>query len=382
MRDDRRHERTIPALADYWDGLVRGHETATPVADPALAAEVRRLYARDDAPGADPVFKSRLLARLEEQRATTYALLTTPLAPLAPLPPVRGTGIPLNGGRSPASSTPLRRVAWARGFGAQATMALLIALMVLAGFAAVGGGRLWRNQAADRVPAVPAFDPVPDAETRQGLLTQMTATGLPHYADWVGVDRWTYPPHSAPVTSAPLTGPTLMYVITGQVTVALDGQGARFRGVNHDGPGSMLSTTTGRVAAGEALLIPPHTSMTTWNDGPVRAKALVAIIMSNTISDWQLPYDQTAIEQEVLATTKGEMPAETARIALSRETLAPGERMPPPEAGTFRLVAAESKYLAYLGRDPDGAVTNLEKEQVGVLIVTVTAVSPAPASSG
>jgi hypothetical protein len=95
------------------------------------------------------------------------------------------------------------------------------------------------------------------------------------------------------------------------------------------------------------------------------------------MGDWVVPFNQTTIDHQTLARSRAEFALGEAGIALSRATLDPEASVPAPADGTFQLVAAESKFLGYLTRAPDGTVTNREGETLDVLIATISQ-PPAP----
>lgn len=255
-----------------------------------------------------------------------------------------------------------------------ATLALLL-ITTLLSVVAFGYGRLpgpWQAGPRMALWAPEATPLAADAATRQGLLTEMPVTDLPAYAGNAAIERWSYPPASAPVTSPPLSGPMLLFVTAGQITIRLEGDAAALRGVGMTGTPAVLSPTLGTLAAGEALLVPAHVSLTTSNPDDDPATVLVTPILSDTIQDWSLPWNQTTITQDLLATVDATFAPGPVRLALRRDTLTPGETVPAPAAGTFQLVGAESRLLAYLTRSPEGEVTNRENTPIGVLILTVT----------
>ena len=369
-----RHDHALIALGDYWDDVVQGSPAERGDLEPALVATVDALHARDDALGADRVFAARLLANLERRMS---------IAPPAD-PPLFGSLPPtiMSASASPAgSSATTSRTASdtakpssARWFSTQLATAALV-LLTLAGYVAFGVNLPGRFEAVQRLLRAPAPESTaiapPDPMTQQGLLVQMTVTDLPPDADYTGIERWTYPPHSYPMTTSPHTGPMIIFVTGGQLTVSLDGEGAKMSVSDSAQPEATLATATGRIAAGDALLVPANARLTVSNDEATESTAIVVKILRDTVDDWKSTYNQTTITAESLVTGRGKFTAEPARVELRRATLQPGEQAQAPPDGTFQLVAAESKYLGYLGRAPDGTVTNLEKAPLGVLIVTI-----------
>ena len=375
MTANGRYDEAAPALGRYWDDVVQGRLADSGELDPALVATVQALHARDNAPDAHRAFAARLWADLEDHIAS---------APAAPRPSASLMQDDVRAGVQPKDLAMLPSLAPAdaskpsslRWVSTQLATAAIVVLTLVAGYVALSVTRPGKSSDAQQslqapAPELPALAPA-DPATQQGLLAQMTATGLPPDADYVAVERWTYPPHSDPVTTSPLTGPMLIFVITGELTATVDGGGAMLSGNGQIQLEATLNTSTGGVAAGEALLIPAEARLTTRNDAATETVALAIPIISNDMDDWTLPYDQTTIRQELLASTRSAFSAAPASVALRRAVLEPGAQVPAPPAGTLQLVASETKYLGYLGRAPDGTVTNLEKEPLGVLIVTVS----------
>jgi hypothetical protein len=358
---------TADQVAAFWDALVLHQATDDFDVDGDLAAALARFQAMGRAsPGAA---RQRIWQRLQPEPARE-ARNEGPL-PFAVMPPLPAFQ-PLASLNTP--SFPRRgRLAWAPSY--LATAALLVVTILISAMA-LGSARFsWSQATAPRL-GLPALEtaPIPAADpaTAQGLLTQVTVPALPPQAGYIAIERWTYPPVSEPITTAPLTGPMLVFVISGQLTARVEGEGATLRGLDPVSSAAILTPTTGRISAGETLLVPAQARVTTSNPSETAATALVVPILSGTANDWVLPFNQVAISEDELVAGRGEFAPGPAEITLQRTTLDPGESVPAPRAGTFQLVGAESKYLGYLTRSPDGAVTNREKEPLGVLVLTVT----------
>ncbi len=370
MTSERNHDAEISALGRYWDALAQGRPMQRDAIEPGLAAVIKTLHARDDAPGADPAFAARLRDDLMEVwRASHHLHHGGALPAMSP------------NGRAPASHVPpaLPHPAPVRRFrhaGSLATAALVL-LTLAASIAAIGITVRFRSEQASGpsfvADAVPAFT---DPQADLGLLATATAASVPPIAGYTSIERWTYPARSDAVTTNPLSGPMLIFVTSGQLTVTLDGEEATLQGSGlgetGDPFGALLAASSGRVVAGQSLLLPARTRMTTSNSESIEATALVVAIITDSMDDWSLPFDQTAVKQESLVTARATFAPGPAEISLRRATIEAGASVPPPPVGTFQIVAAESKYLGYLGRHRDGSVTNLEKEPLTVLIVGVT----------
>jgi hypothetical protein len=355
------------ALGEFWNALPNQTATAPPESppDPALMdlmETVRWVTSRDDAPAPDGAFVARLHTELLGTWPPELHILTIPASQSASLnrrlPPV----VSPRSGRIPGPSrTP-------RFLGHVATAALLAVTILVS----LVGLQLAPTSTVDPPGLVIIPIQVNDPATAQGLLTEVTVPELPSIAGYVGIERLTYPPRSDPVTTTPMTGPLLLLVTSGTLTVSLDGQGAMLSSQNTQPLVSTLATTTGEVAAGATLLVPAQTWLTTSNLEAQEAMALAVAINEDTMGDWVVPFNQTTIEHETLARSRAEFAPGEAGIALSRATLEPDASVPPPADGTFQLVAAESKFLGYLTRAPDGTATNREDETLGVLIAAIS----------
>ncbi|MDI3340943.1 MAG: hypothetical protein QJR03_10475 [Sphaerobacter sp.] len=84
MRLNQREREPMDALDRYWDALVAGETGDDDALDPALAAAVRELHARDDAPAPDPAFRARLGQRLAAEAAVRGGSDAVPLRADAP----------------------------------------------------------------------------------------------------------------------------------------------------------------------------------------------------------------------------------------------------------------------------------------------------------
>jgi quercetin dioxygenase-like cupin family protein len=344
--------------------------------DPRDAETLRLLGARDRTPTVDPVFAARLLADLEDEIAARGRVQLHSLVVLPHLTAYRDEPLyQQNGHRpSPPPAAPMTRKSTLGWVGSQLATAALLVLVVLASLTAAGSFRLSRGLDPFPVLGVQHLDPAsPDPATAHGLLTQMTVPALPAAAGWIGIERWTLAPRTDPI-AAYFSGPAVIFVISGQLTVTLDQPGQIVHGLGRQQPDPFLAGSPGAVAAGETLLAPPDVNMATGNDTDAPATALFVSVIKDTPRDWETAFAASKLAkiQSLVSDKAREFAPGPGRIELSRVTLQPGETLPPPEPGTYRLVGAESTYLGYLRRSPDGSVTNLEKTPLTVLILTIT----------
>lgn len=357
-----------------------GHDASDDLLrDPELAEMLLLLHARDSAPAADPVFAARLRGELEDQIAAVSraaAISATTLPRLMVLPAVPA---PVEAGPASLFAAPTASLPWYAGrhIAAYAATAVLFLVILLTGSTAWRGHLGWGDLigAVRTIPSV-AVPPatLPDPATQQGLLTQMTAPALPlATASFISIERWTVAAGAEPVTSQPRSGPILIFPISGTLTVTLDQAGYVVREMGRRAQAPVAAGQASALAAGDTLLIPTNATATIGNDSGQPTTALVLPIIDGTARDWQAWFaaaKQTRYEE--LVTGYATFQPGPARIELTRATLQPGEKLPAPPDGAYRLVATESKYLGYLRRSPDGSVTNLEKTPLGVLILTVS----------
>ncbi len=355
----------IDSLARSWDDLVLGRPVDPDLVSTDASELLQVLHQSDRHLDADPHFVARLNRELlavwrqdhDQPRQVADSSLLRPSAQVAP-----------------ASFTLPRR--WHRpmshrgGVLASAALLLLTLISAIGLLASTWQPALERGSNADIISAPVIHDPA----TALGVLASFRVPGLPPTLGRMIIERWTYPPHAEAVSTEKMTGPLLLYVIKGEVTIALTGGEAMLLG---EEPGplnllSSLSTSTGRISAGQALLLPAQTQMTTSNQGDQEAILIAATAFADTINDWTLPYDQTIIKQEALGSAITTLPTGPMEFALQRSILAAGESIPAPPEGVIQLVGSESEFLAYLRRAPDGSVTNLEDVPLSVLIATIT----------
>ena len=356
--------RELSALGAFWDAVAGGPvpSSAELPLDHALADTVVWVTSHDDAPPPDDAFVARLQRELLATGTPEHRAGVLPASAVSP-----------TNGRLPAAqpapfgSPRPSRMRWLAAH--LATAMLLVVTIFVSAF----GLRAFP-------PRLPDFGIVSrqgaDPATAQGLLTEAIVPELPAVAGYVGVERLTYPPRSDPVTTAPMTGPLLILVTSGTLTISLDGEGAMLSNQNRQPLLSTLAAATGEVAAGATLLVPAQSLLTTSNQEQEEATALAVAINEDTMTDWVVPLAQTTIQHETLARARGAFAPGEAEITLRRTTLDPGASVPAPTGGTFQLVAAESKFPGYLARSPDGTVTNREREPLGVLVATVTQPPP------
>jgi hypothetical protein len=358
---------TIDSLARSWDDLVLSSQANPDLASDDTSEILHTLHRPASSLNADPQFVARLQRELLEawrlgHHQTEWEADASPTRSLGTAPPM-----PLRPSRRRSRHAPH-----------VASVFATAALVLLTFISAVGMlASAWQPTFdRERITGVISAPVIHDPATALGVLASFRVPELPPTLGRMIIERWTYPPHAEAVTTEKMTGPLLLYVIKGEVTVALTGGEAMLLGEER-GPLNLLSslsTSTGRISAGQALLLPAQTQMTTSNEGDDEAILVAATAFADTINDWTLPYDQMIIKQEVLGSTFAMFPTGPVEIALQRSVIAPGESIPPaPPEGVIQLVGSESEVLAYLRRAPDGSVTNLEDVPLSVLVVTITA---------
>ncbi len=337
------------------------------------------LLALDRTPGADPVFAVRLLADLDDEIAARRRVQLHTSIVLPPLAAFRDATAPRENGHRAAAMPDLTpvRIPARRPLGYHVVTAVLVVLVVLGTVASLGGLRVGRGFDVRFMPAVDRPWPMseqPDPSDAHGLLTQMTAPALPLEFGWIGIYRWTFSPHTDPITTLPYSGPTMILVLSGELTVTLDQPGQIAHGLGRQRTEPFPAVYPGSVVPGDTLLLPTGVGLTVGNDADAPATAIFVSVLNDAVRDLETSFaasKRTSIEDLVTDYEQQFAPG-PGRLELSRATLQPGEMLPPPTAGTYQLVAAESTYLGYLRRSPDGSVTNLEKTPLTVLILTIT----------
>lgn len=358
------HPTAIDDLARSWDDLVLGHPVDSDSASGA-GEFMRTLQRPDHRLDANPAF----VATLQSDLLDVWRREHHELDPGTESGPFRATNLP--------EPVPLQhrlqrspRVPRYAGLLASAALLLLTLISAMALLASAWQPSHDRDRATDVISAPIVLDPA----TALGVLTTVHVPELPQSLSRMAIKRWIYPPHADAVTTDPLSGPLLLYVIEGEVTVALNGGEGVLLGdePSLDNPLTSLSASTGRVEAGQSFLLPARTEMTTSNPGDREAILIAAPLNVDAITDWVLPFGQTVIDEVELAGDYFTFPPGPAQVTLEREVLAEGETIPAPPEGTLQLVGSESKFLAYLRRNKDGSVTNLEHETLRVLVLRVT----------
>lgn len=338
---------------------------------------LRLLHACDRSPQVDAAFAARLLAELESEIAARDRVHLYTMLDVSTLAIFHAELEQRNGNRrSSVPGSPASHGMCLRAIGSQIATAALVLLVILVSVSTVGGIRLTRGP--DRVPLLGQLWSAPtpaasDPVAMHGLLTQMTVPSLPADTGWIAIDRWTLSPHTDPIPTF-FSGPTMIFVLSGQLSVTLDQPGQIADAMGRQHPKPFPAATPGKVGAGESLLALSEVTVTTGNDIDVPVTALFVSVVRDTPRDWETSFaaSKRAAIESLVSDNTGEFASGPGRMMLSRETLAPGEMLPAPDADTYQLVAAESKYLGYLRRPPDGSVTNLEKTPLTVLILTIT----------
>ena len=358
---------TVESLARSWDDVVLGNPSEPGKAPIDESDVLRLLHQPDHHLDADPHFVANLQHELvtawkrdpDHRRQEAAPVVLARLAEAESAPTTRS-----------------RR--WSRlrfpqsGVLASAALLLLTLISAIAMIASVWQKSLDRESATESIFAPIVHDPA----TAIGVLASFRVPQLPPALGRVLMERWTYPPHAEPVATERMTGPLLIYVIKGEVDVALTGGESLLLEENGSplNPLMSLNASTGRLSAGQALLLPAQTQMTTSNRGDDEAIVIATAAYADTITDWMLPFGQTIIKQDVLGSTLAAFPTGQVEFALQRSVIAAGESLAAPPEGVVQLVGTESQYLAYLRRATDGTVTNLESEPLSVLIATITPV--------
>jgi hypothetical protein len=309
MASNGRHDQTIPALGRYWDELVQGRPADPGDLDPALAAVVRQLHARDDALGADPDFAARLFADLEDQMPTAHLELTHRPG----LPPLR-----LGSTRGPNDRVADRpmRTPWRPVWSALAPIASAV-LVVVAFVTAYLAGGLSRsaqpNEPPAQLPALMALaTPAPSEPTMETLLDTTSET-LPTGHALIEVIQWTLQPGPTPLTLPAIDGVVIVVPESGEITAT-------------------QSTSETRLVVGDPFV--PAKQEVAFRPAGASAATMISVVVDSAHEGhgyWST--DPMAHDgQSVISTSADTLPGGAARLVVERLTLPPGSALPAHEA--------------------------------------------------
>jgi hypothetical protein len=386
MATNGRYDEATAALRRYWDEVVQGQPTDPRDLDPALAATVRHLHARDDALGADPRFADRLL---EELMATA-----TTVAPAVAMPHVAPTTVGPNdhGGaravRDPVHRPWVRQGRWA--LGQLATAALLVLTLGLGYVTLRVAGPDRQGRGLPAGVATTAATPASAAETTPLLRLTLTPPWM-RGVSWQGIGRATYAP-GAHTREASISSPQLCFVETGTFTVrSLEGEPPTrvADGTILSLPRTATPTVGGelRLSVGDALLLPAGSTVELHNDGDVQATILWLLSgPSNTTVE-----NTGKITKNLTFTVVDRRGGDWANappmaVALDRVMLAPDGVLAGPGSGALVAVGA-AQPLTYgqrsaLRTEPGGSLQNTGAIPLDLYVLRVAAVQRAsPAAS-
>jgi predicted ester cyclase/quercetin dioxygenase-like cupin family protein len=143
-----------------------------------------------------------------------------------------------------------------------------------------------------------------------------------------------------------LTGQRLLVVEAGSLTVLVDAVPPAGEGATPQESGSQRS-----LAAGEDLLVPERVGATTRaEDGQATVFLVVTMTVPETIShlpaqSWAAARNAGMTQETLAGGMQATLPSGSARIAIGRATLAPGEELPTHQTAGPELVAVEGGRL-------------------------------------
>jgi hypothetical protein len=368
MAGDGHHDETASSLGRYWDELVQGRSVSPAELDPALAATVRTLHARDDALKADPRFADRLLEELMHA-ATEHDALPFPLMPHL------ASGL----SDSRAASQLEHRLSALRPRWALAQMATaaLLALTLVASFPVFGPSRPGRQQPTSSVmPAIssePASTPAAQiAGVRTKPLLDVVIPSIGDDQGFVAIDRYTIPP--ATTLNANMRGAHILSVFL-LTAGTLDTQAVNvpesIRVIRAGGTAPEESIHTGesvRLAAGDGIVIPENGAADFQNMATGPATLLFVLQPSYIV-----PPDSNAIPHEMLGGSARNLKAPLV-VSVQQATIDPGATLPgadDPAIQQFPAPVDPDRIMdARIGSH--GALTNAGEEPLEAYVLTVT----------
>jgi hypothetical protein len=379
-------DETIGALANYWDSIARGRPADPDDLDPALAETIRRLRARDDAPGADPDFSTELLRRLEEQ-VDTIRLDSADLGSLRLEEP------PSPNGRAPFAS--LRMPALPRGSARRwdwsmtplATAALVLFTIAFA-YVAIGPPRsAQQDQQEGGVPAVIATPATPEVDTTtDGTLVEIS---LPPEAVpstvYGGQNHFTIPPGSsgiwdpAKASATCCTGLRLSYVLEG--TYSVRGEGPMH--VLRHGAEAWEEIAPGTeivLDQGDAVLSEMADTFEAVNASTEPAEILDGVLFEGEVFDDPIPAERSGLpawewhDQDILFDPQP-VPEGSVTLRLRKADLPVGGTLSRPPGAVVQLAVSLDPEAIVLTDNPANKtpfqLSNLGAEPVTVYVLSL-----------
>jgi hypothetical protein len=390
LRRSRPDRTSIYHLKRFWDELVQGGPaTPEPTAlDPALAATVRQLHARDDAPAADPTFAARLLEDLMDAPHVARLPRTTPIDPAA------GWFGPTNGRTAPLPSRwPIRPRGRAHRWGfAQVATALLVLLTLALGYLALGPGLPGADR-PDTLPAAvpPAATPMP-TETIEETLFSVTlpAEVLPHG------DKITASFHDVSIPAGFTTsweaargaccpGIRVDYVRVGSYTARADGPAQVLRAGGAGTPETVPAGTDILLGPGDAMFFPNETAVEYAFAEAIPVELLVGLLFDASTGHYEeAPLPGGWRQNSAALFFDQSIPPGPATLRLRRVELAADAALsPPPGVLQYGVLTPERAAGTPTPRDvgalDDGTIRNFGS---GAVIVYVLTLEPTGDSAG
>jgi hypothetical protein len=391
MASHNRHDQTVAALGRFWDAIARGRPADPGDLDPALAETVRRLHARDDAPGASAAFAARLLADLEDQMDMTLTNDTglpgsrTRFLGAWPFP--NGSAPPSGRGIRPPDQD-ARPLQW-RPIATHFATAALVALTLVSIYLAFGPPR-FTQQEADRaiVPAVVATPATPTpAQTAEPLATMTLPAGAVPDEIIGGQNSYIIPPGSVgrwdPASFSPTccTGPRLNYVLSGSYTV----RGGPMQVLRHGSSAweEVPAGTELTLQKGDALLSRMEDPFDAMNPSQEPAEVLDGVLFAGDSGTDPIPVESSGrpawrfLDQDIWLNLVT-IPHGPVTLQLRQETVPAGGDVPLPDGAIMQLaVSLDGAALAVTNQD--FSVHNFEQRPLTLYLLTL---EPAPEESG
>jgi hypothetical protein len=342
-------EPVLLAESRYWDGVVRGEELPPTDVDPTVVATIASFHQLDDT----PLPRAAFAARLEETLLGTLPSVgmapgrTTVAVPEAPAP----------------SALPGAHVGWSRrGIPGTLATAALVLLTLGLGYAAV------HLRASFAPTSEHQAAPRPTAETL--FTTTLAADAIPDSGvlifefDRLSLDSSTSSPMSPEGTCC--RGPQITHVLSGELTVHVDGPMQVFRGEGNAlagaaAPGSDVVLLPGDTVIHDFSVLAEYANHGTSPVQIVNGQLYTGSMRTVWSSAMHFLDGSQEFHQAPLA-------AGPVTVSLVRVTLPPDGAFPAPPPGSLVLEVGESGD-ASVGKASDDSLFNINTRAETIYII-------------
>jgi quercetin dioxygenase-like cupin family protein len=369
MTDNRDRE---VALNRFWNALISAEQQAdeTELTSEEMAV-VRRLHSAGTASPAGLSGEAawpQVLARIETTRGTKEESMT-----LTDAASISSPIMHLNG-RAVGRVAPLPGIAPVRGsrrwsWGQVATAALVL-LTLATGIIAFGWMRGAPEERPASLPAVLIATPSPEAAQEILFSAILPAEMIPSAPGDRTFNVWhvELEPGARVPISGQLPGPQMTHVVTGELTVRVDGPLAVYRGGG-------IGAKEEQVPPGTEVVLQPGDTAVYAYDSPAEYANLGASpvrVVGGELGVGVMPGAAVPLtfidfgEKYPLPA----LPPGPVQATIVQATLPPDGLFPAPPAGSLRLAVGESEIS--LGENSDGSLRNIYPREITVYVLTLT----------